>query len=81
MMIHHIDHSIKEKQYICLLLNRLFFHLNYNNPSMSTMETAMEWLSAIREVDGIMLSVRGGTDEPFCVNSENNLMCFEGEYP
>jgi hypothetical protein len=78
-MTHHIEHSIKERQYICLLLNRLFIHVNYGK-KINTVETAMEWLAALRQVDGIMLSVRGGTDEPFCVNTENNMMCFEGKY-
>jgi hypothetical protein len=81
-MTHHIDHSIKERQYICLLLNKLFWYLHYHRPELNTTEEAMEWLAAIREIDGIMLSVSGKyPSEPFCVNTENNYMCFEGDYP
>lgn len=76
-MPHHINHSIKERQYICLLLNRLFSH-----PELNNTETAMEWLSIIRQIDEIRISVSGKYPaEPFCVNDENNCMCFEGEYP
>ena len=74
-----MEHSIKERQYICLLLNKLFLRLVPDN-APNRIEIAMEWLATIRDVDGIMLSVRG-KEEPFCVNSENNYMCFEGEYP
>jgi len=79
-----MNHSIKERQYICLLLNKLFKHtvfsVSENVPNQT--EIAMRWLAAIREIDGIMLSVRNGyTGEPFCVNAENNIMCFEGDYP
>jgi|WetSurMetagenome_2_1015567.scaffolds.fasta_scaffold588667_1 hypothetical protein len=81
-MTHYINHSIKERQYICLILNKLFYHLHYDHPELNTMEEAMKWISAIREVDGIMLSAREAyPSEPFCVNTENNYMCFEGEYP
>jgi hypothetical protein len=73
-----MQHSIKERQYICLLLNRLFPRLVPDDAPNKT-EIAMEWLMTIRDVDKIMLSVRGG-NEPFCVNAENNYMCFEGEY-
>lgn len=76
-----MKHSVKEKQYICLLLNKLFNHVIPRDADNQTV-IAMEWLAAIREVDGIMLSVRGQYNgEPFCVNAENNLMCFEGDYP
>jgi hypothetical protein len=79
---HHIKHTTKEKQYICLLLNKLFSTLHYHNRELNTTEEAMKWLATIREVDGIMISVRGSPKEaPFCVNAENNMMCFEGEYP
>jgi hypothetical protein len=46
------------------------------------MEEAMNWLATIREVDGITIRANGRFPaEPFCVNTENNHMCFEGEYP
>lgn len=81
-MTHHIEHSIKERQYICLLLNKLFSHLHYDHPELNTMEEALEWLAAIRQIDGIMIGVSGQyPSEPFCANAENNYMCFEGEYP
>lgn len=81
-MIHKINHSVKERQYICLLLNKLFSHLHHDHPELNTMEEAMEWLAIIREIDGITIGARGGfPEEPFCVNLENNYMCFEGEYP
>ena len=72
-----MKHSVKERQYICLLLNKLFGYIHYPIIENQT-EVAMEWLAAMREIDGIMLSVRGGyIGAPFCVNTENNLMCFE----
>lgn len=77
---HSIEHSIKERQYICLLLNRLFNHI-HPEPIDNQTEVAMEWLFAIRQVDGIMISVRGGyKGEPFSVGCFNNYDCFEGEY-
>ncbi len=76
-----MNHSVKERQYICLLLNRLFRSLVPDNAPNQT-EIAMEWLAEMRQIDGIMLSVRGGhIGEPFCVTSENNYACFDGEYP
>jgi len=81
-MPHHINHSIKERQYICLLLNKMFSHLHRDHPELNTVEEAMKWVAALRDVDGIRISVSGRYPaEPFCVNSENNYMCFEGEYP
>jgi hypothetical protein len=49
---------------------------------LNTTEEAMKWLSTIREIDGIGISVSGRFPaEPFCVTTENNYMCFEGDYP
>lgn len=77
MTFRRIEHSVKERQYICLLLNRLFVHLVPESTQNKT-EVAMEWLAAIRQIDGVMLSVGGRyLSEPFCVNTENNYMCFE----
>ena len=71
-----MEHSIKERQYICLLLNRLFSDLHYDKPELNTVEEAMNWLVTIRQIDGVMICVRGEyPSEPFCVNSENNYMC------
>jgi hypothetical protein len=70
-----MEHSIKERQYICLLLNRLFNRI-HTKPIDNQIEVAMEWLFAIRQVDGVMLSIRGGyAGEPFCVNGQNNYEC------
>jgi hypothetical protein len=74
-----MNHSVKDRQYICLLLNKLFNHIVPEDVTNQT-EIAMEWLAAIRDVDGIMLCVRGGyKGEPFCVNTENNYMCFSDD--
>jgi hypothetical protein len=74
-----MEHTTKEKMYICLLLNRLFVNLVPENAPNRT-EIAMDWLFAIRQVDGIMLSVSGGSSEPFCVSAtRNNLECFDDD--
>lgn len=79
--MHKINHTIKERQYICLLLNKLFGHIYPDGVDNQT-EVAMEWIAAMREVDGIMIGARGGYQtEPFCVNSSSNYDCFEGDYP
>jgi hypothetical protein len=42
----------------------------------------MKWIATLRQIDGIGISVSSKYPaEPFCVNAENNYMCFEGEYP
>ena len=76
-----MEHSIKERQYICLLLNNLFSSLHFDHPELNTMEEAINWMIIIKEIDGIRICVSNRfPSEPFCVNAENNYMCFEGEY-
>lgn len=71
-----MEHSKKERQYICLLLEKLYWRV-YPDGTPNRMETSMEWLAAIRRVDGLMLSVRG--DGKFTVGMENPVHCFDDE--
>ncbi len=74
-----MKHSIKERMYVSLLLNRLFTHLvPEGTPQSKRNEIAFEWLSEIRKVDGLMLVVRLNKDEPFCAAAHrNNYECFD----
>jgi len=61
--------------------NNLFSSLHFDHPELNTMEEAINWMIIIKEIDGIRICVSNRfPSEPFCVNAENNYMCFEGEY-